>query len=1199
MTLRELYAKLDIELKASATNDVRFKLFGEFDYNKGEKLTSHISVENKILRPFNHHFNFGRVKDSQNVVAKYFLEALLNREYGEAKRYNLEFDITPNGRDISSNIVVEKLNVKILNGKLTLTSNQDSKVDYTVAFNGQSARGGSLTINGQVLVDLFNSNIDLAVDFKNPKVQFPKPAKVQLGHLYDGSDNAKSFIQMKLDLPFTPINHGLKMIFNYNVATNNLAYLEFEISRPSSSVPLSLFYEKTKTTSDDVKTLEYSFGLRNALLDLANSQSSIASTLVKVDDQTNVKSLIVNFVRNHSKGKQIDHLITVKKNDVTFVVVRDKIFGNIESIRSSTAELPKQAFGAELYVKVLENSGAISAKLNIESSQKNKKHNLEFEFKTENLFRILSRLSSINSKFNLNNENLKAEVEVKKLGEVKSFKLSSSGNLRSSGNSKEFDVNYEKRLANGKLLKSSGIAKYTFKNFKNFETSVKIDKSYESRIFVENKRYDESSGLFGYHNFEFTNSHLDFEPSERRIQFLINNKTESNGARQLDFVVNLKRGDLGKLDNRDNLNLLIDLSSKQSLSESKKLVKSLNNLSLKSKRFNLDLDVLANADLNPNGQNRLESKSNIKFPALITDPGKLAQLSHKLDYTRNKQNEITLNSQFETDSKLFGRIFRVLNVNYDRKLNSADQSINAKLDLSYKLAKNADESELTNWNILIDHDYNKQPRGTFLKLNVKQDRLAQFDSRLKPGTQIQVSDCSYSHLINREKASNKYSSQGQLTIGCNGKTFTHNLFSLSRTLNENAEASTRFELSTKSDLFYSEGSIRIAHDKFTKSSGLFAISTKLGERLPFSNEFSYTRKANSETNKLERGTYRMATSFGTALSKVCELNIESRDDYYNSLNCRMNTTRVPNVELNYGYNLKLDNLQQFIYGKRGYQFDLIVPGRTLRATYKANYPSYIDGNDDDEDENNEREFNATATFHWDLVKEPSKFLTVNLKRDNYAKGKAVTFVQLVNSPHFNLLELRVNKERTSVKTNINAALSYEMKSGAKNRLALDALFQSDLTTNSFSLETSLERPSFNTLYENRFNKNNGRLQYLGIRVGKLIKLVVDKESDPEQRRISLQLSNPDESKYSLNVESSVNNRNVHVVESTLSEASRQLAKLVSKFDSTNNNFDVTVNALATGNVYNFNFGLFNETLANVVAKKVCFLNYSNNQIIKY
>jgi len=366
--------------------------------------------------------------------------------------------------------------------------------------------------------------------------------------------------------------------------------------------------------------------------------------------------------------------------------------------------------------------------------------------------------------------------------------------------------------------------------------------------------------------------------------------------------------------------------------------------------------------------------------------------------------------------------------------------------------------------------------------------------------------------------------------------------------------------------------------KFTSTSGLASIRLARNQQTAVSNEFSYQRSVNKANGKLETATYKLASEVDGAFSKKCELNIGSKTDYYNSFNCRLNSSRVPDVELTYGYNLKAINPNDYLLGKRGIELDVVIPGRTLRATYNSNYATPIDATDDDDDENDEREFNGTATFQWNFKKDPSKLITINLKRDNYAKGKSLLYFEVPDHPNFKLFRFQIDRTRTFDQTVLNFATIYETNSGKKNRFDITAKMSSHLAFNSFSLETNLQRPSFNTLYENKYNKNDGRLQYLSVRIGKLLKLTVDKESDPEERLISLQLTSPDQSQYTVDGTAKKLNGKHSFEASLKNRAGQRLSSLKSIFDSDNNNFDVRIDG--SSNKYRFNFGIFNETLAN-------------------
>ena len=118
------------------------------------------------------------------------------------------------------------------------------------------------------------------------------------------------------------------------------------------------------------------------------------------------------------------------------------------------------------------------------------------------------------------------------------------------------------------------------------------------------------------------------------------------------------------------------------------------------------------------------------------------------------------------------------------------------------------------------------------------------------------------------------------------------------------------------------------------------------------------------------------------------------------------------MELNYGYKLRLANLAERAYGKRSGDLSVVVPGRTMRIEYAVTVPAFhLTGNPDDDDEeaNEEREFKATSTVYWNYVKEPTKFITVKAQRENTGKGKATTSIELLNTPHFDLLRFAVDK----------------------------------------------------------------------------------------------------------------------------------------------------------------------------------------------
>jgi len=115
-------------------------------------------------------------------------------------------------------------------------------------------------------------------------------------------------------------------------------------------------------------------------------------------------------------------------------------------------------------------------------------------------------------------------------------------------------------------------------------------------------------------------------------------------------------------------------------------------------------------------------------------------------------------------------------------------------------------------------------------------------------------------------------------------------------------------------------------------------------------------------------------------------------------------------------------------------------------------------------------------------------------------------------------------------------------------------------------------------------------------ITKVLKLSVDKESRQGQRMIALSLVNPDESRFQFEGRSDSKN-GVYTVEGSLSESGKRLSNVLSKFDAKNTDFVVLVDGVATGSRYRFNFGVYNETIADasvvdVNTQKVFYLFFS-------
>ena len=238
-TLRGVHGKVNIALTEVATGDVRLKFLGEVLYHKKQVLNVHLEVENKVVRPFHHMISFGRdARDKNSIVPKYHLEVLMDTSRGP-RRYNIHFDVTPGDkRDLTSNFHVERsspstanVNVRYMNGQLTFTPNSPAGFDYNLEFHGYNLiRQANLDITGRVaFFSFFKSDIDLTIDYKNPFIVFPKPARISLGHSLDMSEGGKSTMGIHVEHAYRNIDHSVKVTVAGNVAAKKLNLLQVGI----------------------------------------------------------------------------------------------------------------------------------------------------------------------------------------------------------------------------------------------------------------------------------------------------------------------------------------------------------------------------------------------------------------------------------------------------------------------------------------------------------------------------------------------------------------------------------------------------------------------------------------------------------------------------------------------------------------------------------------------------------------------------------------------------------------------------------------------------------------------------------------------------------------------------------------------------------------------------------------------------------
>lgn len=237
---------ISAELKRSSNNDIRFKLLAKIAYTKKQLIHLQLNIANKIVREINTNLEFKREKSADNVAPLYKIETSVNAKAPFVHR-RLTINLTPKGRDINGDITLENAFdgeeiIKIYDGTMTLKSNSDSAIDYTVDIKGDSLRRSSEShIYGKVALNLLKSEVDLSVDFKSPRIDLNEPANIKLGHTFDVSaPGAKSnvYIQVKGDR----LNNGVKLIFEANPATMKMNYLEVQITRSkNANLPLIIF----------------------------------------------------------------------------------------------------------------------------------------------------------------------------------------------------------------------------------------------------------------------------------------------------------------------------------------------------------------------------------------------------------------------------------------------------------------------------------------------------------------------------------------------------------------------------------------------------------------------------------------------------------------------------------------------------------------------------------------------------------------------------------------------------------------------------------------------------------------------------------------------------------------------------------------------------------------------------------------------
>ncbi len=1142
-------------MRRPVTNELRFQFLYDFAYVQDEILAGNIVIDNKIVNDLLLQFNFGRNKTQiKDIVPSYYMEAILDNKFIQARRYRLFSEIKPTGKSIRTDLVIERSDVetrfnteKIVDMDLNMmyVEQSDPDLDYDIDMRIRTIMNSETRMTGKFYASLLKSNISLSMTYTCPTYTLPQPATITLGHMWSGETDAKNYFELFVNLPSTPINYGERILFNFDIGTKRFNLLEVQLFKQGTMVG-SIFYENRRGNR-----MDWSMGMRNFQIDLSKYQ--FLQPVVK--NQNVLRSFVMSvLMKNETVDRKFSNEMSILLNDQELTAFRMNLQGDFKQIREFTTEIPRQTLSGDLYMRLLDNMGTMSAELSFESSKQNKKHSLDFQLQTENFIQNLIRIKSVMSKMSMQKGTVNVNMQVFPIGEITSYQVGTRGDVTLENDS-QFSVDYVKKMQDGTTLNGVSVVKYTQKDFKNWEATLTVDGHYMCSMSLMNKRVN-NVDMFGNHLFKFSSRHMDGGAAtyENEIRMLINNKTNEN---KVLFETSLKSAPLDKLNDKNQLYAWFEYSSEYTMAMVKNMrtiVDTVRSFDFGSKRYNTYLN--SNIKTTSNGMITIEAESSAKIPA-YGEPNLIRKMNHFLKYSRNTvNNEITMQNEFETDSKLIGKLARKFNIDFTRRVSADQKNVTGDMSIVHRTMDDTqDRTYRLNW----EYDL------TRFKANLKQNRWSTVT--LFENKQIDLSECFFMGVFDRQSESAKYLLDTSFDLKCNEKRIWNQQFYVNVLRRDTYRPSTLFRYGMISDYYFPERMIEFEQD-FTRLNGMIRLKSVYNSTV-MTNEFTYSRVINATTLELESGNYKwnMVNPSGAI---VCNMNIETRTDFTNDLACRF-------LNSDWGYMLRLDNRFVPVDGKKRFQFDFTLPARKMRIMYNSLRMG-------------QGQYNGSVQFQWDLLRQPNKLMTLNFMNVMPIQGQSMFVIEALNHPRFNVLRLELNRTRTFNQTIIRPLFQYELD-GVRNRFDVLLTMGADMHTNSFSIEANLERPQLNIRYANRYEKHTGRLQHLCVRLGKLVQLIVDKESDPERRRISLVFTNPDETMYVYEGQSTDAN-NIYVVNGNLKRNSQVISQIKSSFDSDNNHLVVELTGLATGKTYRLDFGMYNETLANAY-----LLDVKTNQVL--
>ena len=1172
---------MSLEFKLPITNEVPLKIAADISYKRKELFEANMIFENKIYKNFLVRSKMMRQKIATNVIPTYILESEVSLDVKDPSG-KLILRVEPTGSDIKSTLSFEMKNkgtnqqvLKVVDVQGMFTRNKASEksdINYKVDVKYTNFKKTSARLYGDFVATLLKSNIDLKLDFVSDYIKLESPANLKFAYSFDGSKATKSYAELAVIAPSTPIDHNVKLICDFADQGMKIDSLEMQIRTPSTPMdkPYVIKYEMNEDESD---TVEYELSVKNFNIDLSKEMNGISKTFIKVDGDNMLRTFQIKTTIKTTKEKGLDFSIELQKNDKDMALLNLKSMFNLDVSKMLSNEIPKQDVNLAVEVRILENGGSMKTMLSLEKSESKNMHVVDFSFETKDIIKFLTRISNLKAKFEKKDDTFNGYFEIVRLGDLRSVKLySTNKNIRKNGDFIENDIAYEKELSNGDKMSAKGILKYTMKNYLNYEIMINIDNHLRFNWLAQNQDKLITQKI--------THASLDYDKMESSYMIQVEAPNKSD-LKYINFNIEAKRGALDTLDDTNNLDILVKASIKsvRQMDAIPILMSRNADMKLKIKALKIDLSHVSsrNYDMQTK-KTTIKSNSDLKFPSILSRDS-MARLMQSVDLaveevTLEKCLFCHLNKEFKLDYQLntegpLADLYNLKKIDLDLVRDIADGNVNYDL----KTVLNGGEN---NFNAKMIADLATGGLKVW-KFYVKQDMIQTYYSRILL-RDVDVTDCGLETAwdLVKDYSNGKFMIDTSMLVKCENKVLGDFSINLVRTYPKNVESriwkfqTSKFKLSHK---IIDKYQVSVNIEKEPKKRLLVDIITEYGPD-KVTALLSYDREVDPVTKVLTKGNYKMMTSMTgpTKFSENCEVNIENSDDYLNNMKC--NFENGPNV-INYGYNFKSENVKNLL-GEKTIRLDVSLPTRVIRVDYKRTKEST------NEDESTA--FEATTNIYTDFANKPDQVATFSLKRDKIASGNTKTYLMFANKPALTLRQIsfELERKRTQNESHFNTDLSYELTNGKKNSIRGNFMIASDFEMFYVNEEYVMDRPSMNLVYKSKFSKKDGKLRLLNIKLGKVLQLNIEKETE-ENRTISIVFANPDETKYTVESIKTLED-NVFVVKSELKLNNALLSKMTSSFDSANNvlNVEIMPVKVNSNKVYRFNFGMYNEKIANAM-----------------